>query len=55
MINYYLFERLIEYRQKEIEQKARHAWKWAIMKEEKEKKASLNITQPIVNCCPACC
>ncbi len=56
MFNYYLHERLMEYRQKEIDKKARQAWKWTTMKEErKEIKPPQSNSQSYVYCCPACC
>ncbi|GIO37383.1 hypothetical protein J41TS12_22440 [Paenibacillus antibioticophila] len=55
MIDYYTFERLMLHQQKEIEQKARHAWKWMTVKEEKIKDPAWNALQLNSNCCPACC
>lgn len=56
MLNYYIMERLIEFQQREIEQKARHAWKWLESDHSRQttKNSSAHVTvQPAAVCC--CC
>lgn len=56
MMNYYIMERLIEFQQKEIEQKARHVWKRleSAYPRQSTMNSSAHVTlQPAAVCC--CC
>ncbi|CAM4449158.1 hypothetical protein U9M73_11710 [Paenibacillus phoenicis] len=57
MMNHYVMEQLMKFQQKEIEERARQAWKWLdtnSLKGSKNNSTSV-VLQPIAACCAACC
>jgi hypothetical protein len=56
MLNHYAIEKLMKFQQADLEQRARHAWKWEKLNTKKQVVRRKPVfKQPEMACCPGCC